>query len=115
MRHDNDHVSCFFFDAVSGERVDSDDPIEMDFEEAIKQWAELSREPGSFFGMLCEAMPTVQFLWDDDGITIDIPLPEKRGSLSKVAEVGECRSIIESVFAGSDPTKMGGLHFISWA
>jgi hypothetical protein len=108
-------MKCFLFDALLGRSIESADAVEMDCSEAMSEWDSLSNVPGSFFGLSCPSYPTIQFMWEEsDHVTIDLPLPEKGGSLTKQSGYDECRKIIEGIYDGDNPMTIAGLHFVPW-
>lgn len=108
-------MRCFFFDALLGTSIASSDAIEVNCPEALHHLNALSHEPGSFFGVVRSTSPVVQFFWDEaDQVSIDIPLPDKGGSMTKPSNLEECQQIVSRMFSGADPTKLAGLNFVSW-
>lgn len=83
---------------------------ELNLQEALKEFYELSDGDGSFFGIKTETK-TTQFAWvADDKWLVDIPYDmEKRICLQKYADYDECVEIIKSVFSGIAPDKLIGL------
>ena len=102
-------MKIFFFDADNGARRDD---YECDLDEAINAFYELSDVKGSFLGLVNESGKVVQFAWlDDDKWVIDIPLPERGGSLSKLGDYEMCQQIIIDYFNGISPESLDGLEF----
>jgi hypothetical protein len=104
----------FCFDKTNGHSVPSATPIECSQAEAEQVWASISPVPGSFFGVVTQNNETVQFYWEEDYITIDVPLPQKKGSLDGKATFDETLTALRQVFSGVPPTELKGLQFESW-
>ncbi len=108
-------MKCYFADVVVGVYIPSSAPVEMECEEILDEWDNLSRTRGSFFGIVPSDLPAIQFYWDDESsVCVDIPFPEQGGSLTKQSTFEECVEIIRAVLEGGDPRKVSGLTFVSW-
>jgi hypothetical protein len=102
-------MKIFFYDADTEAQRDE---YEGDLDEAINEFYELSDVKGSFFGLVNETGKVVQFAWmDDDKWTIDIPLPEQGGSLSRYGDYELCQQVIIDYFNGISPELLAGLKF----
>ncbi len=83
---------------------------ELNLEEALTEFYELSDEEGSFFGIKTEKK-TIQFAYvDEDKWLIDIPYDMKNFiCLQKYSTYEECTKIINSIFNGKQPEEIKGL------
>lgn len=83
---------------------------ELNLEQAITEFYELSDLEGSFFGINTTKEP-LQFAWEnDDKWLVDIPADiEKMLCLQKYASYEECIEIIKSIFSGTNPKDIDGL------
>jgi hypothetical protein len=107
-------MKCFLFD-TAGRTIESSEAIEMDCSEILAEWDNLTREVGSFLGILNPPHPAVQFMWDDSNtVSIDVPQPEMGGSSMKESNFRECREVISRICNGADPLDIEGLQFVSW-
>ena len=98
-------------DTVSGDEATPADPAR------IKQIARIvGDEPGRFLGLIDEAGDTLQFIREDDGFTVDVPLPARGGSLvARVDREGFWRILLGAraplmSYAGTLP-----LRFVGWS
>lgn len=110
-----DRMRVFLFDAVMGRTIPASEAIEMECSEILLEWDGLSNAPGTFLGVVNSPSPAIQFMWEQsDRILIDIPLPEKGGSLWKHLNPVECRLLITRICDGEDPLSIEGLRFAYW-
>lgn len=108
-------MKYYYYDVVDKRCVDALAPLEVNNEDVLLIWDSLSRQDGSFLGICCTDDICVQFMWEFSGmITIDLPYPDKGGSMTKLASYDESTNVIKDVLAGGDPEKLSGLRFMKW-
>lgn len=108
-------MKYFYFDAASRSGIQSAEAMEGQAEDIFATWNSLSRQAGSFLGIHCSTGVAVQFMWDDSElITIDVPSPERGGSMMKQSSFEECCVLIAHVCSGGDPERIQGLEFVKW-
>ena len=108
-------MKYFYYDSEIQNGIESSVAIEGNVGDILATWESLSRKSGSFLGVRCPTGIAVQFMWDDPhSVVMDIPLPERRGSLAKPSTFEEVRDVIAHVCSGSDPTTVQGLKFVAW-
>jgi hypothetical protein len=108
-------MKYFYFDSETQNRVESPAAIEGRVGDIQATWESLSRQRGSFLGVRLPSGVAVQFMWDDaDSVVIDVPVPERRGSLTKSSSFEECKDAISHVCSGGDPVAISGLAIVAW-
>ena len=113
--------------SFSFEVVESDEPVILTLEAALNAWADGSGGEGDFFGLVDSLNRTIQFLFvdsipddfEDAGqlsiVLVDFPVPERRGSWSKIVTITESSALIEKAFrVGASFADFEGLEFSSW-
>ncbi len=82
---------------------------ELDINEALTEFYELSDEKGSFFGIKTKK-GVIQFAWEDeDNWLVDLPNPPSFLNPQRYASYDECVEIIKSIFKGILPENVDGL------
>ena len=105
----------FLMDYERDRDIPAEEPITRTLEETLDEFDRLSDTEGNFLGICLPGGGVVQFIYDDEeGLTIDVPQPERRGSLTRSASFDECRRIIEGLGRDSSPTAIPGLFFTPW-
>ncbi|MBI1248244.1 hypothetical protein GC197_10460 [bacterium] len=108
-------MKYFYNDEAKETWIDGDDAEEVSLDKALEVWNSLTKTEGSFFGIVGPDELTLQFYWEDsETVSMDIPDPEKGGSLAKASTFEECTAAIKDTFAGQDPRQIEGLEFITW-
>lgn len=108
-------MKIFFSDYEIGEHIDGEEAIIVSHEDILSKFDEISDLEENFFGIIDNSNITIQFYWEEDGsISIDIPIPQKKGSLTKKSNHEECRKIIENIDRKIDISAINGLHFQKW-
>ena len=108
-------MKIFYSDYEVDEHIDGNDPMEFSHEEILSQFDEITDLEENFFGIIDNSNLTLQFYWEEDeSISIDIPIPLKKGSLTKKSNREECRKIIENLDRKIDINAISGLHFQKW-
>ncbi len=82
---------------------------------------------GNFFGLIDDQDRTMQLYFEesipDDVedarhlriVLLDFPIPQRKGSFSRLCTIGEASDLIKHVFTvGADPDKFSGLTFSPW-
>jgi len=95
--------------------VPFDEPIEMNYEEAIKAFLDIAGYGENFYGLEIQPDTAVQFVYvDEDEWLIDIPDTEKGGSHSKECDQEECLSMIRKVYDTGKLPELDGFSFESF-
>lgn len=108
-------LEYYYHDTQTEVGIESSDPGFAPLEAILEIWDALSREPGTFLGIVCPNGVSLQFMWDDpETIQLDIPVPERKGSWCKPATFEECRETLVAASQGGDPREIQGLEFQEW-
>ncbi len=109
-------MKIYYYDVVLKEGVDSNDPAETsDIDDVLLTWNSISRESGSFFGIVIGEEDVVQFYWDNpEMVAIDLPDVSRRGSMTKESTFEECSKIVKRICADGSPGEIPGLEFVEW-
>ena len=113
-REDTPFSSCkmFLYDISTEEEIEGDKAIAVGKEEAVAKLRALSRMDGSYIGFDFDGFPTIQFMWDAEGLLgLDIPVMDKGGSFTKNVTRDEAVKIVEATFLGKKPTSIDGIVF----
>lgn len=107
----------YYLDCASGLEVPADGPRPMTRDEALHVFDSF-RESASFIGVELDDKRMVQLLWGlpaDGKATVDVPEPQKKGSLMRVVTIGQGRKILSQLFDdGAKPEWVAGLRFEQW-
>ncbi len=105
----------FLYDASTDREIESAHPVDGSLDVIVEEFHTVSQEDGSFFGVIDATGKVLQFYWDDEGIVhIDIPLPQKHGSMTKPTIAEDCLRMLELAYTGGDPSTWDDLKFIPW-
>lgn len=73
----------------------SNNPMNLTKKMALEEFDNISGCAKCFIGFIDDHSGTIQFYWEADGsVTIDVPIPEQKGSLMKSSTAKECRDFI---------------------
>ena len=96
----------FLYNVESGYGLDD---IDLELEEALTEFYELSDEKGSFFGIKTDN-GIIQFAWNGvDKWLLDLPNPPSFLNPQRYANYDESVEIIKSIFKGVLPENIDGL------
>jgi len=105
----------FLTDYERDREIPSSEAIERTLEEVLDEFDRLSDVESSFLGLYPPGGGVAQFMYNDEvSLTIDVPQPERRESLTRLASFDECRRIIVDLGKGSRPEDISGLQSVGW-
>jgi hypothetical protein len=110
-------VQVFLSDYEFGRHILSSIPVEMTFDQVRDELEHMSGTKGCFIGLIFESREVAQFIWNDDeneSITLDVPIPNRCGSLEKEITFQDLGQIIDSLEQGIRPSHLLGLRFKHW-
>lgn len=100
---------------------------EVDVRTARDAWADLRGKRGNFLGLIDEQRRTLQLVFlegipddiDDathlEIVSVDFPVPSKRGSFQRTVSIAEASDLIAKAFdVGADPDRFAPLEFVAW-
>ncbi|MFH6951368.1 hypothetical protein ACHRV6_22965 [Flavobacterium sp. FlaQc-51] len=69
-------MKLFFYDYVTEEGFDSNEPMNTDLDTALDIFYELNDEENNFFGLIDDSEKCIQFMFiSEDNWLVDIPIP----------------------------------------
>lgn len=107
------NLRMFLYDAATEADMSAKNT---NLETALQHLTELSPIESSHIGFdVGEDDGSIQFVYQEDGnLLVDLPDPERGGSLQKTVNFEECEKIIRSLYNGTLPENIPGLKFIEW-
>ena len=110
-----------------GQGSPSDAAVQVHQTQAQDLWSDLRGIEGNFLGLIDAEGRTIQFCFTDgipddvedarhlSIVLLDFPVPDRGGSFSRQATVGEVHALIAQAFGtGADPAAFAGLEFSAW-
>ena len=109
-------LNYYFCDYQNEEDVSGETPRSGDLRKVLAAFGRMSDSDGNFFGVVA-GTKTIQFIVADDGLwEVDVPMPERAGSLTGLRlEQRDCSRLIALVANGGEPSEIEGLSFVPWA
>ncbi len=105
----------FYTDYSKDKHLRSDEAKSASLEKIIDCMNNLLHEPDNFIGIIDDNDVTLQFMVEDKGtISIDAPIEERRGSLTKTADLSECIKLINALQKDIVLEQINGLEFKAW-
>ncbi len=118
-------MRMFWTDGGRGPK--SEEAREVDVRTARDTFADMRGKRGNFFGLIDDQGRTFQLYFDEgipDGaddathleiVSVDFPVPGKRGSFQRKVSIGEASDLIAKAFeVGADPDRFEPLAFVAW-
>jgi hypothetical protein len=105
----------YFSDYDAEEHVDPSAPRSGDLRKVLAVFATMSEVEGNTFGVETTT-GVIQFVAGDDYLwEVDVPLPERGGSLNGLRlEQGSCARLVVFFAEGGQPSAIEGLKFTKW-
>ena len=109
------NFKVFFSCHSTSNRVDSQNPIVHDKSICIDLALQMLQDDGDFYGLIDDNNRAIQFIVNpDSSISMDIPIPEKQGSFTKIVSKEEVVDTLDSIKNPMDIHSIKGLEFKSW-
>ncbi|MFN3149322.1 hypothetical protein [Bremerella sp.] len=107
-------MKYFYFDSITQEGVESNSTLEGQEADILNQWQTLSQEPGSFLGIYRASGQILQFMWEENYLQLDIPDPDRGGSMQKPVTKDEATDLLVQAIRGAELSDIPGLEFFKW-
>lgn len=107
-------MRVFYADYVKQNEVSSDNAIEMDREQALQSFGELTDAEDNFWGIFDDEDKTLQFMSTGDDWLADIPVSDKKGSYIKHCSFDECLVLIAAAIAKNKVEVPADFTFEDW-
>ncbi|WP_459558192.1 hypothetical protein [Lacunimicrobium album] len=105
-------IEYFYSDDDNEESSDSSSGT---LQDVLATWERIWKASSGFFGFMSPGRVPVQVSWEESNeAELDIPIPERQGSMNKTILLSEFPEIIDQVMKGADPFELEGLEFEAW-
>lgn len=106
----------FFYTDYSTEKsVRSDEAVSETVDNVIGHMKAMLKEEDNFIGLIDENNLMIQFMVEGDGsICIDVPMHDRKGSLTKNADLNEAIDVVLSLKGEIVWEEIDGLEFKPW-
>jgi hypothetical protein len=111
-----DPLKYFMYDTSNRIDITVDDAVKVELEEALNLFFKLSHLKGNYIGFVINDTQILQFMsvGVPNSYLLDIPDVDQKGSLQKMTDFEECRSVLVSLCSGSTLYEIKGVTFKKW-
>ena len=109
-------LKYFMYDASTNTEIKVNDAIEVNLNEALKIFFELTPVKGNYVGFVIDNTKILQFMSVGvaNSYLLDIPDTDLKGSLQKTTDFEECRSALISLYGGNTAYEIKEVTFKKW-
>jgi len=105
----------FYTDYSTDKHVRSDEAVSETLDNVIGHMQSMLKEPDNFIGLIDENNVMLQFMVEDDGsILVDVPMHERKGSLTKHSDLYGAIEIVRDLKDVILFEEIDGLEFKAW-
>ncbi len=105
----------FFTDYRESVSIPAEDASPRELDSILQMMNRVLRRPENFLGIVDRRDITLQFMVNDDlTIHVDVPMPERGGSLVKTSGLSECLELVKSLDDPIDYESIPDMEFQTW-
>ena len=105
----------FYTDYSTDKSVRSDEAVSETVDKVIEHMKAMLKDEDNFIGLIDENNQMLQFMVEGDGaICVDVPMHDRKGSLTKSADLNEAIEIVLGLKGQIIWEEIDGLEFKPW-